>query len=81
MVEEDEVVVLTCSHSDSGTRSPWPEKADLSYWGILVGFVFEREEKTERARGISWVEGWPRCWRSGLSGWESARETWSAWVR
>jgi hypothetical protein len=56
MVEGEEEV-LTCSHSDSATRSPWPEKADLSYWGIFVGWFCEREEKTERARGMSWVEG------------------------
>ena len=53
--------VLTVSHSEEGTRSPCPEKADLSYCGMPVGLCWVREEKTERARGMSWVEGWPRC--------------------
>ena len=72
---------LTSSHCDCGMRSPWPEKADLSYCGMRVGWFLEREEKTDRARGMSWVEGWPRCWRRGLCGWDWASETWSAWVR
>jgi hypothetical protein len=72
---------LTCSHCDSGMRSPWPEKADLSYCGMPVGWFLKREEKTESARGMSWVEGGPRCWRRGLSGCDWARETWSACVR
>lgn len=64
-----------------GWRSPWPEKRDLLYLGILVGRLCRRLSKMESKRGMSWVPGWPRCWRRGLVGLDWARDTWSEWVR
>lgn len=73
--------LLTTSHEDSGTRSPCPAKADLSYCGIAVGRLRRRDSNTFWPRGRSWVDGWPRCWIRGLSGCAFASATWSAWVR
>ena len=72
---------LTVVHRSSGTRSPCPAKADLSYCGMAVGAPARREAKTERASGRSWVPGWPLCWRSGLEGFSCARRCWAAWGR
>src|SRR5687767_4516883 len=42
---------------EGGRRSPWPEKADLSYCGIGVGVVgaVVREVRNWVSRGRSWV--------------------------
>ncbi len=41
--------------ASSGTRSPSPEKADLSYCGIRASSPAQRAEKKDRASGISCV--------------------------
>lgn len=48
---------LTTSHFDSGTRSPWPENADLSYCGMAVGALARKAANTFSPSGRSCVDG------------------------
>lgn len=73
--------LLTVGHVEEGTRSSRPEKAALLYCGMEVGLQDFRDEKIERAREVSCVDGWPQCWRRRFDGWAAESDSWSWCVR